>query len=90
MSQFHLLFQKVESPSEVTSEDSTVKAASAVSQKIFHHQLTPNEKKIAGPAMHYGFGASIPHFTEPLWRSRRFWGGEGEPHSARRSGWART
>ncbi len=62
MSQFHLLFQKVESPSEVTSEDSTVKASSAVSQKIFHHQLTPDEKKIAGLAMHYGFGASIAAF----------------------------
>ncbi len=59
MSQFHSFFQKVESSSEDKQEDSTVKTASAVSQKIFHHELTPQQKKIAGPAVHYGFGASI-------------------------------
>ena len=62
MSQFHSFFQKVESSSEDKQEDSTVKTASAVSQKIFHHELTPQQKKIAGPAMHYGFGASIATF----------------------------
>jgi len=59
MNRFHSLFQKVESSSAVTQEDSTAKAASAVSQKIFQHELTPQEKKIAGPAMHYAFGASV-------------------------------
>jgi putative membrane protein len=60
MSQFHSFFQKVELPSGADKqEDSTVKTASAVSQRIFHHELTPQQKKIAGPAVHYGFGASI-------------------------------
>ena len=59
MSQFHSFFQKVESSTEDKQEDSTVKTASAVSRKIFHHELTPHQKKIAGPAVHYGFGVSI-------------------------------
>ena len=62
MSQFHSFFQKVESSSEDKQEDSTVKTASAVSQKIFHHELTPHQKKIVGPVVHYGFGASIATF----------------------------
>jgi uncharacterized membrane protein YagU involved in acid resistance len=37
-------------------DDATVKAASAISQGLFHHELTREEKKVAGPAMHYGFG----------------------------------
>lgn len=41
---------------EQEDEDATVKAASAISRKIFHHQLSKQEKKVAGPAMHYGFG----------------------------------
>lgn len=59
MSQFHSLFQTVEPPPERGKEDSTVKTASVVSQTIFHHKLTPQQKKIAGPAVHYGFGASV-------------------------------
>ena len=59
MSQFHSFFQKVESSAGGKEEDSTVKTASAVSQMIFHHELTPQQKKIAGPAVHYGFGASV-------------------------------
>src|SRR5712671_3548256 len=62
MSQFHSFFQKAESSAEDKQEDSTVKTASAVSQKIFHHELTPLQKKIAGPAVHYGFGASVATF----------------------------
>jgi len=62
MSQFHSFFQKAESSAEDEQEDSTVKTASAVSQKIFHHELTPHQKKIAGPAVHYGFGTSIAMF----------------------------
>jgi uncharacterized membrane protein YagU involved in acid resistance len=58
MSQFHSLFQKAESPGG-KEEDSTVKTASAVSKLIFHHELTPQEKKMAGPAVHYGFGTSV-------------------------------
>jgi len=59
MSQFHSLFQKAESSPERGKEDSTVKAASAVSRTIFRHELTPRQKKLAGPTVHYGFGASV-------------------------------
>ena len=62
MSQFHSFFQKAELSAQDKQEDSTVKTASAVSQKIFHHALTPQQKKIAGPAVHYGFGASVATF----------------------------
>jgi uncharacterized membrane protein YagU involved in acid resistance len=37
-------------------EDATVKTAKAISTKLFHHELTPDEKKVAGPAVHYSFG----------------------------------
>ena len=47
MSQFHAFFRKVEASAEDNQEDSTVKTASALSQKIFHHELTPQQKKIA-------------------------------------------
>jgi uncharacterized membrane protein YagU involved in acid resistance len=59
MSQFHSFFQKMESSAEEKREDSTVKTASAFSERVFHHELTPQQKKIAGPAVHYGFGASV-------------------------------
>jgi putative membrane protein len=42
---------------EKQEEDATVKTAEAISRKLFHHELTPDEKKVAGPAVHYGFGA---------------------------------
>jgi putative membrane protein len=38
-------------------DDATVKAADKLSRALFHHRLTKQEKKTAGPAMHYGFGA---------------------------------
>ena len=40
-------------------EDTTVKAASAISEGIFDHKLTKNEKKVAGPAVHYALGTSV-------------------------------
>jgi len=42
---------------EGKGEDATVKAAAALSRGLFHHELSREEKKKAGPAMHYGFGA---------------------------------
>ena len=39
-------------------DDATVKAASTLSEGVFAHKLTPDEKKIAGPAVHYGVGAA--------------------------------
>jgi putative membrane protein len=62
MSQFHALFHSVESSAEGNQEDSTVKTASAVSQIVFHHELTRRQKDIAGPAVHYGFGIAIAMF----------------------------
>jgi putative membrane protein len=59
MSQFHALLQNAETSSSQNKEDSTVKAASAVSQGLFRYELTPQQKKIAGPAVHYGFGCSM-------------------------------
>lgn len=40
-------------------DDTTVKAASAISEGIFGHELTEDEKKIAGPAVHYALGTAV-------------------------------
>jgi putative membrane protein len=40
-------------------DDATVKAASAVSESIFGHRLTKDEKKIAGSAVHYSLGTGV-------------------------------
>jgi putative membrane protein len=61
MGQFHVLVTKlpgmpVESAKE---EDSTVKTAAAISEGLFHHALPEEEKKVAGAAVHYGFGAGV-------------------------------
>jgi uncharacterized membrane protein YagU involved in acid resistance len=59
MSQFHSLLQKKEPSSQQDKEDSTVRAASAVSRGILGRDLTDEQKKIAAPLVHYLFGASI-------------------------------
>lgn len=46
------------SQSEV-ADDTTVKAASAVSEGVFGHSLTQSEKKIAGTAVHYLLGTGV-------------------------------
>ncbi len=40
-------------------DDTTVRAASAVSEGVFGHTLTPSEKKVAGPAVHYLLGTGV-------------------------------
>ena len=40
-------------------DDTTVRAASAISEGIFDHKLTPDEKKIAGTAVHYLLGTGV-------------------------------
>ena len=40
-------------------EPATVKAAEAISEGVFGHELTKSEKKVAGPAVHYAFGTSV-------------------------------
>jgi uncharacterized membrane protein YagU involved in acid resistance len=37
------------------TDDATVKLANKISESVFDHKLTQSEKKIVGPAMHYGF-----------------------------------
>ena len=59
MSEFYSLVLGVEGNSEPGKEDSTVKAASAISEIVFHHGLTPDQKTIAGPAVHYAFGMTM-------------------------------
>lgn len=44
-------------PRKKEEDDATVKAASAISEGIFDHKLTKREKKVAGPTVHYAFGA---------------------------------
>ena len=59
MSQFSSLVLKAGSQPQPDKEDSTVKAASAISRSIFHHELTADQKKVAGPAVHYAFGTTM-------------------------------
>ena len=40
-------------------DDTTVRAASAVSERVFGHKLTPGEKKIGGTAVHYLLGTGV-------------------------------
>jgi uncharacterized membrane protein YagU involved in acid resistance len=39
-------------------DDATIKTAQAVAD-VFDHKLTKEEKKVAGPAVHYGFAAAM-------------------------------
>jgi uncharacterized membrane protein YagU involved in acid resistance len=43
-------------PEEPEVENATVKAAAAVSEAVFHHELQPEERQTAGNAMHYTYG----------------------------------
>jgi putative membrane protein len=38
-------------------DDATVKTAEVISEALFGHRLSREEKQIAGPAVHYAFGA---------------------------------
>jgi putative membrane protein len=40
-------------------DDATVKAARAVSEGVFGHELKRNEKEVAGAAVHYAFGTAV-------------------------------
>jgi Protein of unknown function (DUF1440) len=46
-------------PNTEVQDDTTVRAASAVSEALFDHKLTPGEKKVAGPAVHYILGTGV-------------------------------
>jgi hypothetical protein len=47
------------SPTPEAQDDTTVRAASAVSEGLFDHKLTQSEKNIAGPAVHYILGTGV-------------------------------
>ena len=49
---------KTNQSEEETPDDATVKAASVISENLFNHKLSPDEKKFAGPAVHYATGAA--------------------------------
>jgi hypothetical protein len=40
-------------------QDSTVQVAEAVSQRVFRSQISAEEKALAGPAVHFTFGATM-------------------------------
>lgn len=62
MDQFQSLIKSLspgcpqQSQQDQESEPATAKAASAISESVFRHSLTPAEKKTAGPAVHYAMG----------------------------------
>jgi putative membrane protein len=55
----HLEADQLETGDNEEQDDATVKAASAVSEGIFGHRLTGDEKKIAGSAVHYSLGTGV-------------------------------
>jgi Protein of unknown function (DUF1440) len=46
-------------PTPEAQDDTTVRAASAVSEALFGHKLTPSEKKLGGTAVHYVLGTGV-------------------------------
>jgi putative membrane protein len=46
-------------PGQQNGDDATVKVASAISESTVGHELTTEEKEVAGPAVHYAFGAAM-------------------------------
>lgn len=61
MGQFHALVFRVPglSPPPAAGKDSTVKTAAAISERLLHHELRPEEEQAAGSAVHYAFGAGV-------------------------------
>jgi putative membrane protein len=46
-------------PHEGQGEDATVKTAQRISSAIAGHELAADEKKVAGPLVHYAYGTGI-------------------------------
>jgi putative membrane protein len=46
-------------PHEGQGEDATVKTAEKISSATVDHHLSPQEKKVAGPLVHYAYGTGI-------------------------------
>lgn len=51
--------QQAKEKAQGGGEDATVKVAETVSREFFDHPLTPGQKKVAGPAVHYGYGMLV-------------------------------
>lgn len=56
-SEGHANEEQTTNPEE--ADDTTVKAALAISEGIFNHKLTREGKKIAGTAVHYSLGTGV-------------------------------
>ena len=62
MTQFQSLVARAagkSDPHEGEEEDATVKTAQKVSSALLHHELSEQEKKTAGPIVHYAYGTGI-------------------------------
>ena len=69
MNQFQALWSRLsqrggqqpqqQKPEDQQEEDATMKTASALSEKFLHRPLTREQKKIAGPLVHYVYGTLI-------------------------------
>ena len=44
---------------DVAQEPATVQVAEVISERLFGHELSDREKSIAGPLMHFGYGATM-------------------------------
>ncbi len=62
MSRFQALIANASERSasqEGEAEDATVKVAKRVASEALHHELSPEEKKTAGPLVHYMYGTGL-------------------------------
>ena len=48
-----------EQSSSEPADDTTIKTASAISEGLFHHTLTKDEKKLGGTLVHYSLGTGV-------------------------------
>jgi len=58
MTQFQSLLTPP-SAQEKKGDDATVKTADKISSSVLDHKLTEDEKKTAGPVVHYAYGTAI-------------------------------
>ncbi|MDQ6699309.1 MAG: DUF1440 domain-containing protein [Acidobacteriota bacterium] len=59
MGPIHSMAAKLDGSGPPEGEDATVKTASAISEGLLCHKLTKDQKKVAGPLVHFGFGAEV-------------------------------
>src|SRR5207237_6053186 len=62
MTQFQSLLTRAldgPNPHKEQGEDATIKTAKRISSKLLGHELSEEEKKAAGPLVHYAYGTGI-------------------------------